>query len=65
MGLFIVPTVTSRLLYRLLIMGHGRRQLLWIAVTTYPTAEWIANQLLAACGRERIPRSLIRDRDTC
>jgi transposase InsO family protein len=34
-------------------------------VTAQPTAEWIANQLTAACGWEQIPRDLIRDRDAC
>ncbi|MEO6381663.1 MAG: hypothetical protein ABIO35_06615 [Nitrobacter sp.] len=28
----------------LLIMGHGRRQILWFGVTAHPTAEWFANQ---------------------
>ena len=51
------------LLYGLLIMGHGRRQILWFGVTAHPTAEWIANQLTEACGWEQIPRYLIRDRD--
>jgi len=46
-------------------MGHGRRQILWLGVTAQPTAEWIANQLTAACGWEQIPRDLIRDRDAC
>src|SRR5271167_4030996 len=45
MDLFVVPTISFRLLYGLLIMGHGRRQLLWVGVTAHPTAEWIANQL--------------------
>jgi hypothetical protein len=45
MDLFVVPTVSFQLLYGLLIMGHGRRQLLWFGVTAHPTAEWIANQL--------------------
>jgi transposase InsO family protein len=65
MDLFVVPTVTFRLLYGLLIMGHGRRHILWLGVTTHPTAEWIANQLTAACGWEQVPRYLIRDRDAC
>lgn len=65
MDLFVVPTVSFRLLYGLLIMGHGRRQILWLGVTAHPTAEWIANQLTAACGWEQVPRYLIRDRDTC
>jgi hypothetical protein len=45
--LFVVPTISFRLLYGLLIMGHGRRQVIWFGVTTHPTAEWIANH---RCG---------------
>src|ERR1700732_3628742 len=56
MDLFVVPTISFRLLYGLLIMGHGRRQLLWFGVTAHPTAEWIANQFTEACGWEQIPR---------
>jgi hypothetical protein len=41
MDLFVVPTISFRLLYGLLIMGHGRRQILWFGVTANPTAEWI------------------------
>jgi transposase InsO family protein len=63
MDLFVVPTIAFRPLYGLLIMGNGRRQILWFGVTAYPTAEWIANQLTEACGWEQIPRYLIRDRD--
>jgi transposase InsO family protein len=63
MDLFVVPTISFRLLYGLLIMGHGRRQILWIGVTANPTAEWIANQFTEACGWEQAPRYLIRDRD--
>jgi hypothetical protein len=60
-GSFVVPTFSFRLLYGLLIMGHGRRQILWFGVTA--TTEWIANQLTEACGWEQISRYLIRDRD--
>jgi transposase InsO family protein len=63
MDLFVVPTISFRLLYGLLIMGHGRRQILWFGVTSHPTAEWIANQITEACGWEQAPRYLIRDRD--
>jgi transposase InsO family protein len=65
MDLFVVPTISFRLLYGLLIMGHGRRQILWLGVTAHPTAEWIANQLTAACGWEQLPPYLIRERDAC
>src|SRR6476619_3755896 len=63
MDLFVVPTISFRLLYGLLIMGHGRRQILWFGVTSHPTAEWMANQLTEACGWEQAPRYLVRDRD--
>jgi hypothetical protein len=36
--LFVVPTVSFRLLYGLLIMGHGRRRILWLGVTAHPPA---------------------------
>src|SRR6201993_335832 len=63
MDMFVVPTISFRLLYGLLIMGHGRRHILWFGVTAHPTAEWIANQVTEACGWEKAPRYLIRDRD--
>jgi transposase InsO family protein len=62
MDLFVVPTISFRFLYGLLIIGHGRRQILWFGVTSHPTAEWMANQLTEACGWEQT-RYLIRDRD--
>jgi hypothetical protein len=55
--------LSFRLLYGLLIIGHGRRQILWFSVTAHPTAEWIANQITEACGWEQAPRYVIRDRD--
>ena len=63
MDLFVVPTISFRLLHGLLIMGQGRPQILWFGVTAHPTAEWIGNQLKKACGWEQAPRYLIRDRD--
>ena len=65
MDLFVVPTVSFRLLYGLLIMRHSRRQIVWFGVTAHPTAEWLANQLTETCGWERAPQFLIRDRDAC
>ena len=64
MDLFVVPTLSFRLLYGLLIFKHGRRQMLWLGVTAHPTAEWIARQLTEACGWESVPRYIIRDRDS-
>jgi hypothetical protein len=63
MDLFVAPTISFRLRYGLLIMRHGRRQILWFGIAARTTADWIANQLTEACGWEQIPRYLIRDRN--
>ena len=63
MDLFVVPTISFRLLYGLLILRHDRRRLLSLETTAHPTAEWIARQLTEACGWDDAPRYLIRDRD--
>ena len=64
MDLFVVPTISFRLLYGLLILQHGRRQILWLAVTAHPTAEWIARQLTEAYAWAAAPRYIVRDRDS-
>jgi transposase InsO family protein len=61
--LFVVPTFSFRLLYGLLILNHGRRQILSLGATAHPTAEWIARQLTEACDWDRTPEYLVRDRD--
>ncbi len=55
MDLFVVPTLSFKLLYGLLILRHGRRQLLWLGVTPHPTSEWLARQLTEALGWEPAP----------
>jgi hypothetical protein len=47
----------------LVIVRLARRELVWINVTAYPTAEWIARQITEAFPRNEAPRYLIRDRD--
>jgi hypothetical protein len=44
----VVPTLTLDLLFAFLVLGHGRRQLLWFEVTRNPTAEWLARQITEA-----------------
>ena len=63
MDLFVVPTISFRLLYGFLILHHGRREILWIGTTSHPSAEWIARQLTEAFGWEEAPRYIVRDRD--
>src|SRR6478736_4817879 len=53
LDLFIVPTLSFRLLFGLLILRHDRREILWLGVTAHPTAEWIAQQVTEAIGWER------------
>jgi hypothetical protein len=60
---FVVPTISFRLLYGLLILQHDRRQILWLGVTAHPTAEWISHQLTEAYGSKVAPRYIIRHRD--
>src|SRR5206468_7078047 len=60
---FTVPTATFRVLFVLIVLSHGRRRLVHFNVTEHPTAEWMARQLIEACGQDESPRHLIRDRD--
>ena len=59
----IVHTLTFELLYTFIVVGHGRRQLLWFAVTPHPTAEWLAQQIIQAFPWDTAPAYLIRDND--
>ena len=62
--LFVVPTISFRLLYGLLILKHGRREILRLSATAHPSAEWISQQLTEAYGWEEGPGYLVRDRDS-
>ena len=61
--LFVVPSVRFDLLYAFVVVRLDRRDLVWIDVTTNPTAEWIARQLTEAFPWDEAPKYLIRDRD--
>ncbi len=63
MDLFVVRTISFKLLYGLVILRHARRRLVTIRVTTNPTAEWIAGQVTDAFPWDEAPRHLLRDRD--
>ena len=63
MDLFVVPTLSFRLLYGFLVLRHHRRRIMSLEVTANPTAEWIARQLTEACGWEAAPDYIVRDRD--
>ena len=61
--LCLVPTLTFECLFAFLVLGHGRRQLLWFAVTRHPTAEWLAQQIVEAFPWGTAPTYLVRDND--
>src|ERR1700694_895196 len=63
MDLFVVPTIGFDLLYAYVIVRLDRRELVWISVTTHPTAEWVARQITEAFPWNEAPRYMIRDRD--
>jgi transposase InsO family protein len=63
LDLFVVRTISFKLLYGLVILRHARRRLVRIGVTSNPTAEWIAGQVTDAFPWNEAPRHLIRDRD--
>jgi transposase InsO family protein len=61
--LCVVPTLTFERLFAFLVLGHGRRQLLWFEVTRHPTAEWLARQITEAFPWSSAPAYLVRDND--
>ena len=61
--LCVVPTLTFDRLFAFLVLGHGRRQLLWFEVTRHPTAEWLARQITEAFPWASAPAYLVRDND--
>ena len=60
---FVVPTVFFRVVFVFVILSHDRRRLVHVAVTEYPTSEWVAHQLLEAFPWDSAPRYMLRDRD--
>jgi Integrase core domain len=61
--LCVVPTLTFDLLFAFLVLGHGRRQLLWFEITRHPTAAWLARQITEAFPWTSAPAYLVRDND--
>jgi putative transposase len=62
---FVVPTVTFHLLFCFVVLAHGRRRIVHFNVTTNPTAQWTAQQIVEAFpadGSEA--KYLLRDRDS-
>ncbi len=62
MDFLVVPTLTFKILYVLVVLSHDRRQVAHFGVTTNPTAQWTAQQVTEAFLWDEAPRFLIRDR---
>jgi putative transposase len=60
----VVRTVSFRLLFVLVVVGHHRRQAIHFNVTAHPTAEWTARQIAEAFPWDSAPRYLLHDRDS-
>jgi putative transposase len=61
---FVVPTVTFRLLFVLIILAHDRRRIVHVAVTEHPTAAWTAQRLRNAFSENEAPPYLLHDCDS-
>lgn len=59
----VVPTLTFDRLFAFVVLGLGRRNIIWIAVTANPTAHWLALQITEAFPWDTAPAYLIRDND--
>ena len=58
---FVVPTVTGRLLFVLVLLAHERRRIVHVAVTSHPTAAWTAQQFREAFPWDQAPHYLIHE----
>jgi transposase InsO family protein len=59
----VVPTLTFERLFAFVALGLSRRNILWIGVTTNPTAQWLAQQITEAFPWGTALSFLIRDND--
>ena len=60
---FVVPTVTYRLLFVLVLLAHDRRRVVHVAITGHPTSAWTAQQLRNAFPHDACPFYLLHDHD--
>src|ERR1035437_8711200 len=61
--MFVVATVTFRLLYALIVLSHDRRAIIHFDVTENPPQGWLARQMAEAFPWDTAPGYLLRDRD--
>jgi transposase InsO family protein len=61
--MFVVASVSFRLLYVMIILAHDRRKIVRFDVTGHQTAGWLSRQVTEAFPWDTAPRYLLRDRD--
>jgi len=61
---FVAVTATFRLLYVFVVIEHGSRRVVRVAVTAHPSAAWTLQQLREVVGFDRAHQYLIHDRDS-
>ena len=61
---FTVPTIAFNFLFVLVILCHSRRKVVHFNVTSNPTAQWTAQQVVEAFPWDTAPKYLMRDRDS-
>jgi len=61
---FVVPTITFKLLYVLVVLSHDRRRIVHFNVTSSPSAAWTGQQIIEAFPWDTAPKYLIRDNDS-
>jgi transposase InsO family protein len=61
---FTVPTATFNILFVLVILRHCRRKVVHFNVTSNPSGQWTAQQVVAAFSWDTAPKYLMRDRDS-
>lgn len=62
MDFFVVPTVTFRLLYVLVVLKHEQRKIVHFNITEALTAAWTAQQIIKTFPYKTAPKYLLRDR---
>lgn len=61
---FTIPTAAFNILFVLVILSHSRRKVVHFSITSNPTAEWTAQQIVEAFPWDTAPKYLMRDRDS-
>ncbi|NOR24682.1 MAG: DDE-type integrase/transposase/recombinase [Desulforhopalus sp.] len=59
-----VPTAAFYILFVLVVLSHSRRKVVHFNVSSNPTAEWTAQQIVEAFPWDTAPKYLMRDRDS-